>query len=191
MRARKGRKLRVIAGVARRTALAAPKGLVTRPTADRIKENLFNIIAPYVPGARFLDLFCGSGAVGIEAISRGASEAVFVDESKEAVSVTEANLNRVKFANQANVLCMCALDAISLLKRQGKSFDIIYLDPPYGDSFLAKALNALTASQLLSQEGIVIVECSLKEPQNSTESLKLYDTRVYGSTRLEFYLMQT
>jgi len=167
--------------------LSAPTGQNTRPTADRVKENLFNIIAPDLPNSRFLDLFCGSGAIGIEALSRGAAEAVFVDVSAEATRVAKNNLARVKFENQAKVLCMCARKAISQLEREGRGFDIIFLDPPYGDGILKRVIDELESSSLLVAEGIVIIECSDKEAPVGAHNLKLYDTREYGNTRLEFY----
>ena len=186
-----GEFVRVIAGAARRTVLDTPKGLSTRPTADRIKENLFNIIAPYVPCANFLDLFCGSGAIGIEALSRGAAEAVFVDESKYAADVTRANLARVKFESRGKVLCMCAFKAIAQMKQEGRGFDIIFLDPPYGNGLLARALDALGKGSLLSPQGILVAECAIKEPPASSDSFELFDKREYGSTRVEFYAMKS
>ena len=175
--------MRIIAGSARRTPLEAPKGQNTRPTADRIKENLFNIIAPYIPGARFLDLFCGSGAIGIEALSRGAGEAVFVDSSHEAVAVTGDNLARVRLGDKASVLNMCALKAISQLQADGYVFDIVYLDPPYGAQVLEQALTTLCG--ILAEGAIVAVEVAKDESVSSP--LALLFEREYGNTRLLFY----
>ena len=177
--------MRVIAGSARRTVLAAPTGQSTRPTADRIKENLFNIISPCIPGARFLDLFCGSGAIGIEALSRGTSEAVFVDASSEAVTVTKANLARARLTGR--VIHMCGIAAISQLEHEGSSFDIIFLDPPYGMGLLGQTLDALGRSRILSPEGILIAECHVDEPEPPAEPFILQDIREYGSTRMLFY----
>ena len=175
--------MRVISGKARRTALVTPKGQATRPTADRIKENLFNIISPLVPDARFLDIFCGSGAIGIEALSRGAKEAVFIDISKDAIQATRSNLTRTRFEEYSKVLKAHALEAIHGLKHS--SFDIIFMDPPYGSGLLATSAQA--ASTLLSGEGILITEIGLDESLLSTESLVMYDERAYGNTRLVFY----
>ena len=177
--------MRVIAGSARRSVLLAPHGLNTRPTADRIKENLFNIISPYVPGARFLDLFCGSGAIGIEALSRGACEAVFVDTSKEAMNVTQANIVRTRLTGLT--MHMCTLAATSQLEGEGRAFDIIFLDPPYGSDMLGQTLKALDNSPLLCQDGILIAECSVNEEVPELAHLILQDTREYGNTRLMFY----
>ena len=168
-------------------SLLTPKGLGTRPTADRIKENMFNIIAPNVRYARFLDLYCGSGAIGIEALSRGAAEAVFVDASKAAAHITQINLARTGYTEGTKVLRMCAFEAISQLKREGREFDIIFLDPPYGEGLLSRTIDALGNSGLLSAKGILIAECAIAEPQNSTNFFELYDMRTYGNTRLKFY----
>ncbi|MCL2378274.1 MAG: 16S rRNA (guanine(966)-N(2))-methyltransferase RsmD [Defluviitaleaceae bacterium] len=176
--------MRIIAGSARRTPLAAPKGQDTRPTADRVKENLFNILAPNVAGSRFLDLFCGSGAIGIEALSRGAREAVFADSSRDAVSALTANLTRAKLTGR--ILPMCALGAIPLLSSEGKGFDIIFLDPPYGQGLLGQALTMLAKSPLIPPTGIVIAECQANEAPPEC-GLALQDIRKYGGTQLMFY----
>jgi len=180
--------LRVIAGTARRTGLIAPKGQNTRPTADRIKENIFNIITSYVQNAHFLDLFAGSGAMGIEALSRGAGMAVFVDSAKDAVSVILANLTNTKFAARAHVLPMCALTAIPKLEQDGRKFDIIFLDPPYGQGLMQQALTALVKHNILSQDGLIIAECAANEPTYEVAGLAVHDIRKYGSTRLIFYM---
>ena len=176
--------MRVIAGAARRTVLLAPEGHNTRPTADRVKENLFNIISPYVPGARFLDLYCGSGAIGIEALSRGAGEAVFVDASKDAIRVTNANLSRARLTGLA--LTMCAIAAITRLEHEGFSFDIVFLDPPYGMGLISRTLDALGKSPLITPKSLVIAECPANEHPKMAEPLILQDVRDYGSTRLMF-----
>ena len=177
--------MRVIAGSARRTPLVAPKGQNTRPTADRIKENLFNIIAPYVPGARVLDLFCGSGAIGIEALSRGAGEAVFVDSSRDAISALTVNLARARLIGRIMPLCIFA--AILMLNGEGMGFDIIFLDPPYGQGLLSKTMDELGKSNLLIPDGILIAECQVDESEPESGPLILQDIRAYGNTRLMFY----
>jgi len=177
--------MRVIAGSAKGARLTAPTGQGTRPTADRIKENIFNIIAPYVPGACFLDLFCGSGAIGIEALSRGAKSAVFVDASSEAIATVNANLDKVKFTQKSRVLKMDAFAAIKHLKEE--SFDVIFLDPPYSKSHLARMLNPLAKSNLLSNGGIIIAETSVDDEVIQIDGLVLKDERKYGNTRLMFY----
>ena len=177
--------MRIIAGSARRTPLAAPKGQHTRPTADRVKENLFNILAPHVADARFLDLFCGSGAVGIEALSRGASEAVFADSSKDALAALTANLTRARLTGR--IMPMCAMTAVNMLDKEGRVYDIIFMDPPYGQGLADKAFNALLSGSLISPAGIVVAEMHVDEEEPEVEPLILYDSRAYGQTRLLFY----
>ena len=177
--------MRIIAGSARRIPLTAPKGQYTRPTADRVKESLFNILAPNVADARFLDLFCGSGAIGIEALSRGASEAVFADSSKDAIAALTANFARAKLAGR--IMPMCAITALSVLGKEGKAFDIVFMDPPYGQGLLSKALDAMAVSNILSPEGIVVAEMHIDEEEPGAGPLVLHDSRTYGQTRLMFY----
>ena len=177
--------MRIIAGSARRTPLAAPKGQNTRPTADRVKENLFNILTSYVTDARFLDLFCGSGAIGIEALSRGANEAVFVDSSKDAIAALTANLARAKLIGR--IMPMCVFTAISMLAGEGRLYDIIYLDPPYGQGLLDPTLDAIVKSTLITQNGSIVAESHVDEEMPQPGPLILHDTRIYGQTRLLFY----
>ncbi|MCR5627800.1 MAG: 16S rRNA (guanine(966)-N(2))-methyltransferase RsmD [Lachnospiraceae bacterium] len=153
--------MRVIAGSARRLQLKAPEGLDTRPTQDIIKETLFNCIQTDVPGASFLDLFAGSGAIGIEALSRGASSAVFVENNKKAVAVINENLEHTHLAENARVCTGDALVYLHQLDGQTK-FDIIYVDPPYKLGIEKEVIKYIFSSQLLNEDGMVILE-ALKE----------------------------
>lgn len=154
--------MRVIAGKARRLPLIAPEGKDTRPTTDRIKETLFNILQEDVPGCEFLDLFSGSGGIGIEALSRGARHATFVEFGKEALSCIRANLHKTRLAEQATVLPVEVTYAISKLEKQGQVFDIIYADPPYRKGFEAKILSILATSTIIQPGSLVILESSLE-----------------------------
>lgn len=154
--------MRVIAGKARRLLLDTPKGLATRPTTDRIKETLFNIINQDLPGAAFLDLFAGSGAIGIEALSRGAKSAVFVERDRTALSCIAANLERTKLAGDAKILPMEVMGALTYLKNT-EPFDIIFMDPPYQENWVEKVLTALADSTICSQNTLVIFETALRE----------------------------
>ena len=149
--------MRVIAGSARRLNLKTPDGLDTRPTTDRIKETLFNILMPEIPGCRFLDLFAGSGGIGIEALSRGASEAVFVENNRKAVSIIQENLKFTRLSGRAKVLGTDVLTAIRQLSAKG-SFDIIFMDPPYRNSMYAPVLSALSETDLAGQDTLIIAE---------------------------------
>lgn len=154
--------MRVIAGKARRLPLVAPEGRDTRPTTDRIKETLFNILQDEIPGCHFLDLFSGSGGIGIEALSRGARETVFVEFGKEALACIRANLKKTKLADQAVVLPVEVTYGISKLEKMGKTFDIIYADPPYRKDFEPKILNLLASSGIVKPGTLVVLESSLE-----------------------------
>ncbi len=153
--------MRVIAGKARRLQLKTVKGMQTRPTTDRIKETLFNILQDEIPGCRFLDLFAGSGGIGIEALSRGAQAAVFVDESEAAVSCIRDNLKTTKLENEAVVLRMDACRAIDQLARQNvPPFDLVFMDPPYGKGLENRALAYLPKTSLINEKTLIIIEAS-------------------------------
>lgn len=156
--------MRVIAGVARRLPLVAPEGKDTRPTTDRIKETLFNIIQTEVPGSEFLDLFSGSGGIGIEALSRGAKSAVFVEIAKEALNCIDINLKKTKLKDYAVVLPMEVSYGITKLGRMERTFDIIYMDPPYRKGFEPKILDVIADSKIIKQGTLVIVETALETP---------------------------
>lgn len=144
--------MRVITGTARGRKLREPAGMDIRPTTDIVKESLFNIIQFDVEGRRVLDLFAGTGQLGIEALSRGAKSAVFVDESLEAIKVIRANLEHCGFEAQ-----VVRGDAVSFIERGGK-FDIIFLDPPYDTGLLDNALKKIIQFDILSDGGIIICE---------------------------------
>ena len=153
--------MRVIAGSARRLQLVTVPGLDTRPTTDKIKETLFNILQPRLGGARFLDLFSGSGAIGIEALSRGAAEAVLVDNDRRAVSCIKKNLEHTRLEAGAQVLPFDVMAAISRLHREGRKFDLIFLDPPYRKNLEKDVLAGLAAAGLLEEDGWIIAEAAL------------------------------
>ena len=150
--------MRVIAGTARRLQLVTPKGMETRPTTDRIKETLFNMLQNNLPGSHFLDLFAGSGGIGIEALSRGAAEAVFVDNSREALACIRENLIKTRLAEKAMVLGQDCAGAIRLLDARKMHFDIIFMDPPYRKGFEEKIIPYLLESSLVREGTQIIVE---------------------------------
>lgn len=152
--------MRVIAGSKRRTLLETPEGLGTRPTQDRIKETLFNMIGPDIYDARFLDLFAGSGQMGIEALSRGAKEAYFVDQSVEAISAINNNIAKTKLEDVSKVF---RGDVFSVLKKIESSevFDFIFMDPPYNNQFEKTVLEILSDSHIIDNNSVIIVEASL------------------------------
>ena len=183
--------MRVISGTAKRVSLVAPQGQSTRPTADMAKESLFNIIGADIPQARFLDLFCGSGAIGLEALSRGAAEAALVDSSKDAMAATAQNLEKTRLTPRATLWPMPAAKAIMQMDACGQVFDIIFLDPPYDTDLLSQTLDLLGESGLLAPGGMIIAEADAKlykaNPVTPPKTLKLTSERVYGRTCFLFY----
>ena len=151
--------MRVIAGTCRHLPLKTVPGDDVRPTTDRIKETLFNMLAPYVPGSLFLDLFAGSGSIGIEALSRGAEFAWFVDSSRRAVACIEENLAFTKLRDRAEVLsCETLRGILRLEQKLDRPLDLIFMDPPYGKGLAEEALRKLQGSSLLSPDTLIIVE---------------------------------
>ncbi len=173
--------MRVIAGKARRLPLITPEGKDTRPTTDRIKETLFNIIQDDVPECMFLDLFSGSGAIGIEALSRGAKKAYLVEFGKEPLRCIKANLTKTKLTEDAVVLPVEVTYAISKLEKMGQVFDIIYADPPYQKEFEPKILDLLSRSNIVKEDTIVILESALETP------VDYVDENFYEIVRIKEY----
>ena len=147
--------MRVISGKARGIALKTPDGMATRPTADRVKEALFSIIQFDIPGAKVLDLFGGTGQLGIEALSRGAESAVFVDEREDACKLIRENLKRTRMEQNGKVV---RSDYLQFLKNCKENFDIILLDPPYAEVFLENSLKMITEIDILQSGGIIVTE---------------------------------
>lgn len=153
--------MRVIAGTARSLKLITVDSMDTRPTTDRIKETLFNILSRDIPGCSFLDLFSGSGAIGIEALSRGAAEAVFVENARKALDCIKKNLDFTRLSDRAYVVSSDVLSALGTLERQEKTFDIIFMDPPYGRLLEKSVLERLCGSPLVGEDTVIIVESDL------------------------------
>ena len=170
--------MRVIAGSARRLLLKAIDGLDTRPTTDRIKETLFNMLQNDIPGCIFLDLFSGSGAIGIEALSRGAREAVLVENNPKAVSCIRENLKTTKLEDRALVMACDVLTALKRLEGKGKRFDIIFMDPPYHKGLESEALRFLAFSDLIHEDTVLITEAALDTEFKEDEIPGLTMTRV-------------
>lgn len=153
--------MRVIAGTAKRLQLKTVKGDNTRPTTDRIKETLFNMLQNDIEGCIFLDLFSGSGAIGIEALSRGAKEAVFVENNKEAINCIKENLIFTKLVNSGIVMSYDVMTAISMLEGRNAKFDIVFMDPPYNKEIEKEVLDRLKQSEIIDSDTMIIVEASL------------------------------
>ena len=177
--------MRVITGKARGVQLKTPEGLQTRPTTDRVKEAMFSIIHFEIPGARVLDLFGGTGQLGIEALSRGAKSAVFVDGSEKACSLIRENLKRARLEGEGRVV---RSDYLDYLKRCRETFDIILLDPPYAEVFLENALKCISEIDILQTGGIIVAERPLgKELPWEFEGFERSRDYKYGKTMLTIY----
>jgi 16S rRNA (guanine(966)-N(2))-methyltransferase RsmD len=183
--------MRIISGKYRGRKLKSPPSLKTRPTSDRLRETLFNVLAPRIEGARFLDLCAGSGAVGIEALSRGAAHVTFVDHSRQMYALIVSNLKILSADdNEVEVASKEALGFLRRsIKRETEPYDVIFFDPPYEADYkdVLNDLGEYTA-QLLAKEGIVVVEHSRKKvPQDEFGALKRYRLIKQGDSCLSFY----
>lgn len=180
--------MRVISGSARGKKLVSLEGNNTRPTLDRVKESLFNILQFDIADKDVLDLFAGSGAIGIEAISRGAKSAIFCDNSPEAIKIIKTNIENTRSTEKATVLNKDYLQALKYLSANNKKFDIIYLDPPYKTEFANIAIKEIIDLNLLSKDGIIILETDDIEKEKSIqrEKIEIFDKRKYGRAILIF-----
>ncbi len=177
--------MRVITGSARGTVLKAPKGMQTRPTMDQVKEGLFSAIQFEIEGRRVLDLFAGSGQLGIEALSRGAKSAVFIDASREACAVVRENLTKTRLSDRAQLV---QSDYLSYLARCRETFDLIFLDPPYAEVFLETALKKISEIDILSDSGIIICERPAEKQLSGVFSGLLHDRDYrYGKAAVTLY----
>lgn len=179
--------MRVISGSARGTNLYTLEGNDTRPTLDRVKEPLFSIIQTLIPNARVLDLFAGSGALGIETLSRGAEHAVFCDKSYKASEILKKNIEKTHLKERSTIITKDYLKALEQVKNE--KFNIIFLDPPYKLNLAGKAVEKIIELDILSEDGVIIVETD--EEKRDLDNLKkikinIYDLRVYGRAKLIF-----
>lgn len=178
--------MRVISGKARGLKLDSPKGYKTRPTTDYIKESLFNMISSYLMDCVFLDLFSGTGAIGIEALSRGAKNAVFVDNDFECIDIIKKNLVKAKFQEKAFVLNKDAMDCFNYLYINKYKFDIIFMDPPYKKIFINTVLKNICDFNILNKNGFIICEQSSQSDLPCEDNFKIFKTKNYKTTSLIF-----
>ncbi len=179
--------VRVIAGVAKGRRLAVPEVTGLRPTSDRARETLFNVLAPSLPGARFLDLFAGSGAVGIEALSRGAVAAVFIEQDARAVTTLKANLELCRFAGSGNVVRGGWQDALRRLAGAEEPFDVAFLDPPYDWPDAHTCLEAIRDRALIARRGIAVLEHRGKQKPQAAAGWELLRRVDVGDTAFSFF----
>ena len=177
--------MRVIAGKAKGIVLKTPEGMQTRPTADRVKEALFSILQFDLPGTKILDLFGGTGQLGIEAISRGAKSAVFVDAGDAACKLIKENLRRAKMEGEGRVI---RADYLQFLSQCQEEFDIIFLDPPYAEVFLENSIKKISEIDILQSGGIIVTERPVEKPLDvQIEGFSRSKDYKYGRTMLTLY----
>ncbi len=183
--------VRIIAGTAKGIRLKAPKGMNTRPTADRVKESVFGILAANLVDAEVLDLFAGTGNLGLEALSRGAASATMVDKNIQSIKIIMENAILTDLV-RATIICReDVLAAIRRFQATGKSFDLIFCDPPYNLGFAAKVLSCLEANDVLRQGGIFILEHSRHEKlPEGLKRIVAYRSEFYGETVVSFFTKQ-
>ena len=180
--------MRIIAGTARGRTLIAPKGQSTRPTQDYVRESLFNIIQRDVPGATVLDLFAGSGALALEALSRGAESAVLADKARPAVDCIRRNIDALVFSDQAVFL---QADWRKTLRQPfDRPFDLVFLDPPYSLALYREITDTLNDQKLLADGALIVIEHRRDVPVSLSPLFALTDHRNYGDTEIDFYRFQ-
>lgn len=180
--------MRVVAGEFGGRRLNAVPGMATRPTTDKVKEALFNIIGPYFDGGESLDLYAGSGGLSIEGVSRGISKATLVDRQYQAIKTIKGNIEVTKHPEQFNVLKMDAYKALNLFSKQGKHFDLVYLDPPYAKQQIVKNMEEMVKLNLLNDRALIVAETDQNaDLAENLPSFKFIKQQTYGITVLHFY----
>lgn len=175
--------MRIIAGRFKGRRLLPVPGDTVRSTADRVKESLFNILAAELPGASVLDLFCGAGTLGLEALSRGAERAIFVDQSRRSLNRTADNAAALGLTPTVRLVCADALASLKTSSRQHDRFNVIFSDPPYGDGWPSRVLSAVALSACRAPEGILVIEHHKKDPPGPDPTgFSLWTSRRFGDT---------
>ena len=184
--------MRIITGRARGLKLVTPKNYLVRPTADRVKEALFNIIQGRVPGSVVLDAFAGTGNLGLEAWSRGASAIVYFDQSKESLRLVRANVEKARAGEDVKLIHTDALNGIAMMAQKKQSFDIIFSDPPYNKGLNEKVYRALQKYPILKEGGLLVLEHSLEEePRDYIQSDTEIRTEKYGDTKISLIVWKS
>ncbi len=179
--------MRIIAGSARGTKLVAPRDASIRPTLDRVREACFSILGPRIPGARFLDLFAGTGANGLEALSRGAALAEFVEPDQDARSIIEQNIERTKLQDRAKVHALSLPSGLNRLPGHG-AYDVVYADPPHTFGDVPGLFAAIADAQLVARDGVVILEhASRADVPDELSTFRRARQAKYGETTLSFF----
>ena len=179
--------MRIISGSRRGHKLLEFDGMDVRPTTDRVKESIFNLLQGHIAEAVCLDMFSGSGALAFEAISRGAEKAVMLDKDKRSINIIRKNANLLDFEDRCEII---QTDCLEYAKVSGEKFDIIFLDPPYNKGFIEPALEAIVKNGLLAQDGIAVLESDDTDFASEFKGLELIKQRKYGRTYITIYRKQ-
>ena len=182
--------VRVISGSARGLKLNTPGDDRVRPTTDRVKESMFNIVQDWAYDSQVLDLFAGSGALGIEALSRGASQAVFCDNSLDSIKIIKSNIEKARVADRSQIVNGDFKRCLRDMEEKNQSFVMIFVDPPYYEGLFEEVLDTIRSCKILKKDGIVIVEHDAKRPIGQVEGLEVYKEKKYGITMLTFYCLE-
>lgn len=182
--------MRITAGTLRGRSVATRPGKAIRPTSGRVREAIFNLLQNRIDGARVLDLFAGAGALGIEALSRGAAFVLFVDSSGTARRIIERNLRQLEIEERGRVFCCEAGKAVEALSQNGEKFQVVFMDPPYGQGLAHAGLQAVADGGILAQDGVVIVEHDKREQLAGEHGiLRLKTKKRYGDTQVSVFVM--
>ncbi len=185
--------MRIIAGIKKGHTILSPKDgyETTRPTLDRVKEAMFSIMQSYIPSSLCLDLFAGTGSLGLEALSRGAKECFFIDESLNTFKILKKNIENLKFENVSHAFNMTYENALKKFKHDGIVFDVIFIDPPYLKNMIPPCISYISKNKLLKNGGIIMTKIdSLEEIFTGLDNIKMLEKRKYGNTTLVWYICE-
>lgn len=180
--------MRIIAGLAKGRKLLSPEGMDTRPTLDRVKESIFNIIQNSVPYATVVDVFAGTGSLGLEAVSRGAKECYLVDKGNVTFPILKKNVENLNFSDKCTCLNMDSYSALEELARKKVVFDLIFIDPPYRKNMIPPAVDIISEKALLAKDGLIVTKIdSIEEIYHGNSEIELTNHKKYGNTTVCFY----
>jgi 16S rRNA (guanine(966)-N(2))-methyltransferase RsmD len=181
--------MRIVGGSARGRPLLGPKDAKTiRPTADRVRETLFNVLGQSLDGLTVLDLYAGTGALGLESASRGAERAVLVDSGREALALCRANIDALGFKAKVELVASPVTRALAMLGGRGERFSIIFADPPYAAEVVTQLLEGIAAQGLLAEDGVIVLEHAKREPAPEAHAgFERFDQRKFGDTLVSLY----
>lgn len=179
--------MRIITGIAKGRKIKAPSGMDTRPTLDRVKESIFDILACKIEGKNILDLFAGTGNLGLEAISRGANKCIFVENNRDTYKILQENVTSLGFQKECELYNRDSFASLKFFHNNNNTFDIIFLDPPYGKGYIEKAISAIDGEDLLNDDGIIVCEYDEKDLiPDTVGKIRSYRTEKYGRVKISF-----